>query len=230
MIRRQDDMTRSECSPKISALEKIPRRKEYLLRLSDGSELKVTEEDVSLFSLAPGLDLAGDLAARLVERHQYAGSMASALRLLKVRPRTEAELERGLRTRGFPEAVVRRAIEGLKASGHVDDRLFARLWAAEKLRRGASGKRRIVSELRAKQIDQRTAEEETDKVFNGEDEIEIAKRLALARAARMPALAKEAKKRRLYEHLVRRGFDSEVAAEAARFAAGQSGMKSTDGA
>jgi regulatory protein len=218
-------MTRSESSPTIFALEKIPRRKEYLLRLSDGSELKVTEEDVSAFSLAAGGVLAGDLVVELGQRHQHAASKAAALRLLKVRPRTEAELERGLRARGFPEAVVRCVVEGLKASGHVDDRLFARLWAAEKLRRGASGRRRIVAELRAKQIDRHTAEEETERAFDGEDEIEIAKQLALRRAARMPALPQEAKKRRLYEHLLRRGFESEVAAEATRFALGDSGMK-----
>lgn len=214
-------MTRSEGSPTISALEKIPRRKEYLLRFSDGSELRVTEEDVSLFSLVPGLELAGELAERLEERRGYACSMASALRLLKVRPRTEAEIERGLRAKGCPEAAIRRVIEDLKASGQLDDRLFARLWAAEKLRRGASGRRRILSELRAKQVDERIAEEETDKVLSGENEIEIAKQLALARTARMAALPAEAKKRRLFGYLLRRGFDSDVAREATRFALGQ---------
>jgi regulatory protein len=211
-------MTRSEASPTISALKKIPRKREYLLRLSDGSQLTVTEEDVSLFSLAEGAEMAADLAARLADRHQRAGSIAAAMRLLKVRPRTEAELARGLRARGFAEAAVRRTIDDLKDSGQIDDRLFARLWAAEKIRRGSSGRRRIVAELRAKQIDQCTAEEETDLAFGGEDEVEIARRLAAARAARLPALPEDAMKRRLYEHLLRRGFDSEVAAEAVRFA------------
>lgn len=221
-------MTRSEGSPTISALEKIPRRKEYLLRFSDGSELKVTEDDVSAFSLAAGRALTGDLRTRLAGRYEYARCEAAAMRLLKVRPRTEGELERSLRTKGFPEVVVRSVMEALKASGDLDDRVFARLWATEKLRRGASGKRRVAAELRAKQIDQHTAEEETEKVFGGENEIDIAKQVALRRAAKMPALEEQAKRRRLYDYLLRRGFESEVAAEATRFALGHAGMKGAE--
>jgi regulatory protein len=218
-------MTRPQSSPTISSLEKIPRRKEYLLALSDGTELKVLEDDLSLYGLAQGVVLPGDIAAQLRDRYEYARARAAALRLLKVRPRTEGELRRSLRGRAVEQPILERLLEDLKRGGHVDDRLFARLWATEKLRGGVTGRRRVVAELRARQVDPRTAEDETDSAYSSEEEIEAARQLAVRRVARMVGLTEDAKKRRLYEHLLRRGFESEVAAEATRFALRSSSTK-----
>jgi len=54
-------MIDSDVPPTISALEKIPRKREHLVRLSDGDEIKVMDEDLSRFSLAPGLGLTAEL-------------------------------------------------------------------------------------------------------------------------------------------------------------------------
>lgn len=223
-------MTRPEASPTISSLAKIPRRKEYLLALSDGTELTVLEDDLALYGLAEGVELPAGVAAELKDRCEYARARAAALRLLKVRPRSEGELRRSLRSREVEPAVLERLIEDLKRGGHVDDRLFARLWATEKLRGGVTGRRRVVAELRARQIDPRTAEDETDGAYSYDEEREAARQLAVRRAARMAGLSEDARKRRLYEHLLRRGFDSEVAAEATRFALRSSSTKGVQGA
>lgn len=216
-------MTRSESSPTIRALEKIPRRKEYLLDLSDGTELKVTEDDVSGFSLAPGVELPDPVRAELAGRYEYARSIASVLRLLKIRPRTEGEIRRSLRMRGAAGPVADHVIETLKASGQIDDRLFARLWATEKFRGGSTGRRRVIAELRAKLVDPETAEEETDRIYVSESEAELAREVASRRASRLAGLSKDSRRRRLYEHLLRRGFEPEVAAQAT-----QSALRSQD--
>lgn len=218
-------MTRCESSPTISALEKIPRRKEYLLVLSDGAELRVTEEDVSRFSLAQGSELGRDLVSGLARAYEYSRAKASVLRLLKVRPRTEGELRSGLLRKGLDPAASARVVEELKRSGAVDDRLFARLWTMEKLSKGASGRRRILAELRAKQIDAATAEEELDRVYAQEDETEIARQIASRRLAKLGHLPADVKRHRIYEHLLRRGFDSDIAAQAVHYALRGSDVK-----
>jgi regulatory protein len=211
-------MTRSESSLTISALRKIPRKKAYLLKLSDGTELRVMEGDISLFTLAEGVAVKPGLVGELAGRYEYGSSRDAALRLLKVRPRTEGEMRRSLRARGTAEPVVERLIEDLRNAGHLDDRVFARLWATEKMHGGATGKRRVVAELRAKLIDPAIAEDETDRAFSSEDQLEIAGQLALKRLVRMAGISADAKKRRLYEYLLRRGFESEIAAQATHLA------------
>jgi len=217
-------MNRPESSPTIRALKKIPRRKDYLLALSDGTEIRVTEDDVSGFSLAVGGELPQAERTELESRHEYARSMDSALRLLKVRPRTEGEIRRSLRTRGMVGATADRVIQTLKASGQIDDRIFARLWATEKFRGGLTGRRRVIAELRAKMVDPEVAEEETAAVYVLESEVDLARDLARKRASRMAGLSADSRKRRLYGHLLRRGFEPEIAAQAV-----QSALRSQDG-
>jgi regulatory protein len=224
-------MTRPQATPTIRALKKVPRRKEYLLDLSDGTELKVTEDDISGFSLAAGCEITEATRAELAGRYAFARAMDSALRLLKVRPRTEGEIRRSLRTRGWAGPVADRVVEALKARGQVDDRIFARLWATEKFRGGSTGKRRVLAELRARMVDADVAEEETGEVYASESEAELARELAKRRACRMSGMPVESRKRRLYGHLLRRGFESEVAAQATQSAlSAQERGESQDGA
>jgi regulatory protein len=218
-------MTSSESWPTIEALKKIPRKRERLLRLSDGTLVKVMEADVARFSLAEGVEVTDQLARELEGRYEYGRSKALAVRLLKVRPRAEGELRLRLRAGGTGEAVAERLLADLKRDGLVNDHLFARLWADEKLRLGATGRRRVVAELRSKHVDPGVAEAETDRVYSAEEEIEAAKQLAVKRAAKMGRIAPDAMKRRLYQHLVRRGFESDVAAEATNHAVRTSGGK-----
>jgi regulatory protein len=217
-------MTRCESSPTISALEKIPRRKEYLVMLSDGSELRVMDEDLSRFSLAPGLGLGPSLIDQLKRAYEYSQAKRSALRLLEVRPRTEGELRRALHGKGFGEAALAGVIQELKGKGAVDDRVFAHLWVREKLKK-RTGRRRILAELKAKMVDAATAQEELAAGYEDDEEIENARQVALKRAARLTLLPAETKRRRVYDYLVRRGFDADIAAEATRFALRTSGEK-----
>jgi regulatory protein len=218
-------MTRSEHWPTITALKKVPRKRERLARLSDGNLIRVAEEDVARYSLVEGLEITEQFARELASRYEYASARALATRLLKVRPRTEGELRVRLRSSGAGPAAADRLLGDLKREGLVNDRLFARLWADEKLRLGATGRRRVVAQLRSKHVDPGIAETETERVYSADEEIEAAKRLAVKRAARIKGVAADALKRRLYQHLVRRGFEADVAAEATNCAVRSLGVK-----
>ena len=215
-------MTGSDFPPTISALEKIPRKKAYLVRLSDGNEIRVAEEDVPRFALAPGVSVDAGLLRELDGRHERSGTRDAALRLLKVRPRTEGELRRALRTRGFGGAAIGAVVGDLKAAGEVNDRLFARLWVAERMGRGV-GRRRILAELRAKRVDEATALEETEAQYGPEDELANARQAALKRLGRLSSIPAERRARRIHSFLLRQGFDSDIAREAVRYALGSAG-------
>jgi regulatory protein len=217
-------MSGSDTRLTISALEKIPRKKAYLVRLSNGTEIRVAEDDVSRFALAPGAEVDSRLLEDLARSYERLGAREAALRLLKVRPRTEGELRRALRTRGFAGAAIAGVLGDLKAAGEVNDRLFARLWVAERVGRGV-GRRRILAELRAKQVDEATALEETGAQYAPEDELANARRAASKRLARLASVPVERRAGRVYSFLLRQGFDSDIAREAVRNALGSAGRE-----
>jgi regulatory protein len=217
-------MIDSDVPPTISVLEKIPRKHEYLVRLSDGGELRVTDDDLARFALAPGLGLNAELRDRLARAYEHSKARQAALRLVKVRPRTEGELARALRSRGFADDAVAGVIGDLVARGIVDDRLFARLWVAERVGRGV-GRRRILSELRSKSVDEAAALGELESQYGADEESENARRAALKRLGRLGSLEREKLERRLYDYLVRQGFSSGIAREATRHALASSGRK-----
>lgn len=217
-------MIDSDVAPTISALEKIPRKHEYLVRLSDGDEIRVMDEDLSRFSLAPGLVLSPELRDELARACEYSKARQAALRLVKVRPRTQGELARGLRSRAFGEQAIAGVLRDLAAAGIVDDRLFVRLWVAERVGKGV-GRRRILSELRAKQVDEATALDELETRYGADEEVENARRAAAKRLGRVASLGRERVERRIYGYLVRQGFSSDIAREATRHALGSSGRK-----
>jgi regulatory protein len=138
----------------------------------------------------------------------------AALRLLAVRPRSEAELARRLRMKGFAAAEVEPVLARLGELGMLDDAAFAGMLARDRVRLRPQGSRRMLGELRAKGVDEETARAAVSAALESEatDEAALARRAAAKwrpRAGEEPARAR----RRLYGYLARRGFDGEVARE-----------------
>jgi regulatory protein len=134
----------------------------------------------------------------------------AAYRLLTYRPRSRVELETKLRDREFPEAVVREVIDRLAELGYVNDREFARQWAAGRIRLRAFGRRRIEQELRNKGISRDIIQETLSEVFEETPEADIAQLEAEKKLRSLTRFAPEVRRRRLAGHLERRGFPSET--------------------
>jgi regulatory protein len=211
-------MSEWQSSLTVVRVERVPRRKEYLVRLSDDTVLRVLEQHLSQFSLGEGVHLDDNTVTEIKSSYEHSKARESALRLLKVRPRTAEELRRALKRRAFPQKVADRVIDDLKEAGLVDDRVFTRLWIKEKLGRGGSGRRLISQQLYEKGIDRTTVEEEIALNYADGKEIELAREAAVKRLARVKGLPSDLKKRRVYRYLISHGFESGIASEAAEFA------------
>ena len=134
----------------------------------------------------------------------------AALRLLKFRPRSEAELRSRLVEKGFAEAAAQTVVEDLKRTGLVGDERFARYFAVGQASRKPVGRRLLMSKLRSKGIEPRLAEEAVQAATGGKPELELAREAASRRAPALEGLPREAAQRRLFGYLSRRGFSSEV--------------------
>jgi regulatory protein len=145
-----------------------------------------------------------------LEEKELTRANNAAYRLLTYRPRSQVELEVKLRDRGFPEPVVQEVITSLVRLGYVNDREFARQWAAGRIRLRGFGRRRIEQELRNKGISRDVIQETLREVFEDSPEADIAQQEAEKKLRSLTRFAPEVRRRRLAGHLERRGFPSET--------------------
>jgi regulatory protein len=134
----------------------------------------------------------------------------TAYRLLTYRARSRKELEEKLKDREFSDAVIEEVVAGLTRLGYINDREFARQWAAGRIRLRGFGRRRIEQELRNKGISRDVIRETLCAVFEDSPEADIAQREAEKKLRSLARFAPEVRRRRLAGHLERRGFPSET--------------------
>ena len=135
-------------------------------------------------------------------------------RLLSRRPYTEAELRDRLARRGLGEDVVEHTIARLGSLDLVDDGSFAKQWVEERATRKGLGGRRLRAELEAKGVSADRIEE----ALRAEADHELARATALAakRVSKVMHLPLPQQGGRIFNWLLGRGFEDEVAEAAAR--------------
>jgi len=134
---------------------------------------------------------------------------ASALRFLKIRPRSIAELREKLKLKNFSREEIEVTLNGLIASGLLDDRAFTKSWINYRLAR-PFGFRRIILELKAKGIDPNIIDAAIVEKKGGYSPELVAQDLANRRWQRFPALDPLKKKKRVMDFLLRRGFEIDL--------------------
>ncbi|MEJ2733459.1 MAG: RecX family transcriptional regulator [Anaerolineae bacterium] len=165
--------------------------------------------------VAAGLRKGQVLSDAEIEALQEGGTIESgyhkALDFLSYRPRSRAEVETYLQKRGFPEAQAEAIIERLEGAGLLDDAAFAQFWVENRERFRPRGPRALRHELWSKGISDDIIEQALALV----DVSDGAYRSASKKARRMRQLDRQTFVRKIVEYLARRGFDYEVAREAA---------------
>jgi regulatory protein len=134
---------------------------------------------------------------------------AAALRFLKIRPRSIAELREKLGSKSFSGTDIETVLHDLIASGLLDDRAFTKSWINYRLAR-PFGFRRIIQELKAKGIDQGIIDQAMAEINVSYNPSDVALELAQRRWQRLPDIDPLKKKKRVMDFLLRRGFDISI--------------------
>lgn len=195
---------------KVTALEE--RGRDRVAVFVDGREaFTVPAEMVSRLGLAVGSALPEERLSTLEDSADLRRARDAALRLLAVRARSAHELRDRLRRKGIDDETVAAVLDALASVGLVDDRAFARLWIEERVRLRPLGRRRAVSELRAKGIDPAVAEGAAAEVYAEHPEEDLAARALRPKLRGAGGEDRLRRRRRLHAFLVRRGFTHELA-------------------
>lgn len=135
----------------------------------------------------------------------------AALGLLGRRDYTTTELRAKLADRGYPIEDITKALQDLTAEGLLDDRRVAEAHVRTASRVKGRGRLRIRRELEARGVD-RALVNELLANLPAEDEGAAIERV-LSRK-RWPARPTIADRRRMFQHLLRRGFPADAIAKA----------------
>lgn len=126
--------------------------------LSDQSTLRLTRRDQKTFFFKEGDTLEPAEFKHDLLLQQYPNALNSAVRLLAVRARSTAELEKRLGDAGYLDDTVEMVLTKLQNEKLLDDEAFARQWAGDRAAR-QMGRARILQELRRKGVAEETSEQ-----------------------------------------------------------------------
>lgn len=150
-----------------------------------------------------------------IEALQDEGAVESAynraLDYLSYRPRSRAEIDTYLQKRGMSEGQIEVIIGRLERAGLLDDKAFAEFWVENRERFRPRGLRALRYELWSKGL----SDEIIEQALASVDVSESAYRSASKKARQWENLDQQTFHRKMVEYLARRGFQYEVAREAA---------------
>ncbi len=129
-----------------------------------------------------------------------------SLRLLAATPKSRKELTRKLTEKGFDPGIVEETLDGLEQKGLLSDRAYAQNLISRFVNEKPSGKRKISFELKRRGVPGKIQQELLDGI-SVEQETENARDLARLKWERFKSLEPEKRKKRVYDFLLRRGFD-----------------------
>lgn len=156
--------------------------------------------------LKVGQELSDDQIEALSGINRYQRCLNAAIRYLGYRPRSETEIRQRLQKHGFDSASTDKALARLKEQGLVDDTAFAQFWKDNRESFSPRSRRLTKLELQRKGL----ANDIIEQVINDVDDSDSAYRAALNKARRLSPSDYQVFRRRLGEHLGRRGFGYDV--------------------
>jgi regulatory protein len=169
----------------------------------------------SAVAIESGLREGAALSWEELDRVRVAGerplAMTRALNLIGYRARSEGELRERLGRYGYAPETIEAVIGRLGELAYLDDEEFARQRAQEKARK--YGPRRVSADLMKRGVGRELASRAVAEEFEGRSELEDARSAA---ARRYNGEGSEAKARRVYGFLARRGYSAGVCAEVAK--------------
>jgi regulatory protein len=154
---------------------------------------------------------------------QVEKAVEQALKFLKYSDRTVHEMKEKLRGKGFAETVVDEAVRKLKRLGYLDDGRFAEKWIRGKLRSRPIGRRLIETQLRFKGIHPDVVREHLEPLYEEFTQSGGIEELAVRRLRRHKSIEGPELRKKLYDFLLRRGFDYDECSSAVQHAISSSG-------
>lgn len=183
----------------------------YSVYIDGNYEFSLIMEDILYFRLKIGEPISEEIYRYITETTLYIKAQNTALKFLGYKMRTEKEVLDKLIKEQYSEEIIARVMEFLIKYDYINDREYCRRYIKETLKLRPKGIYMIKSELKAKGIDEDTADEVLEEAQI--DELVVAEML-LEKKYEGFAEMDQKELTRVYGYLQRRGFSFGIIKEA----------------
>jgi regulatory protein len=156
--------------------------------------------------LQVGQDLSEEKITQLQSEENMESARQYALRFLNNRVRSISEVNQALLKKHYSPEVIEETINRLVENKLLNDERFAEMWVENRTEFRPRSKRALAVELRQKGLSQETIENAIDEV----DDEELAYQAGLKHSRKLNASEWMEFRKKLYNFLMRRGFNYEV--------------------
>lgn len=204
-------------TPRISGLQPdLTNLNVTFVKVGEKVVAKVPFADIEKLGLRVGASWTTRLSQTCDQAFSVMQAKEHATKLLAIKGKSAVQLEAKLVEKGFTSAVVKVAVEELKKSGVVNDALVAEQVVGVEVTRHTSVTfvRKKLAEVG---IDEETATATIKRATKGKSEAARAKAAAEELSDKIVGkVAKATRWRKVYQGLIRKGFDEDVARMATR--------------
>ncbi len=199
---------------RIEELKKSQRKRgRFLVKMEDGSLLRITENEVVRFALRPGLELGLEDLEALQASAKTSSAKAAAANMVGSRALSKKELTDRLLRKGTEEAEAQAAADWLEDLGAVNDGEYAAALVRHYGSRGY-GPARVREELRRRGVGRELWDTALEELPDPAEVLD-----GLIRKKQRAALSDRRELKRLSDSLLRRGFSwGDVKAALRRYA------------
>lgn len=170
----------------------------------------VSEEIFVRCSLYEGKELNESEVEEIQAAENEYSVRSAALKYRSYRPRSRKEMTDYLHKKNFDEKSISGALEYLESINLINDEEFARTLCRDKMHLKPVGKQVMRQIMFKKGIHNTTSQKIIDEFYSADIESELAFKEASKKMKRLSSLPLVTAKRRLFDHLLRRGYDSSL--------------------
>jgi regulatory protein len=200
-------------------ITKIERQKKNRSRFSvfidDVYAFSVGEDVYARFVLHSGQHLTTPERKKIETAELENTVKKTALRFRSYRPRSSQEIHRFLQKKGYDQPCIDAALRYLQQHNLLNDSEFARMFCRDKLALKPVGKTVMKQLLLKKGIEKQLINEVLSEFYTDEKESDLALKEAERKYKRVASLPPLSQKKKIYEHLLRRGYDSSLSIKVA---------------
>jgi len=162
---------------------------------------------VAKFRLREGMELSSAELGAIEQGEIRQECLDRAMKYLSGRLHSREELRKKLVRQEYSQQLIDEVLDELRRLGYVDDSRFAKTKALSAAQHKHHGPRRAMMELMRAGVKKDVAEVAVGEVYESNDNVAEARKLAQKQAARLRKLDPQVARRRLAGMLARRGFD-----------------------
>ncbi len=200
---------------KITRIERASKGKAvYNIYAEDLLLFSVTEDTLVHFGLQKGMELSEKLQEEIFAHDQLQRCLHQAYRYLSRRNHFQAELRRKLKAKGFSAEIITRTLEVLQEKGYLNTESLISQFISDAINLKKYGPLLIIKKLAERGIAPAQSEDELNRLYPIEKQLEVATRLAEKKwASFSPTVNFSKRRQKLSAFLQQRGFTFEVIQE-----------------